>query len=108
MPKHAPMPEADLQQAVEDLCKVLGRRFYHTRLSRQSVAGFPDLVIVTEARVLFRELKGHQRQGKRWVLGKLTSAQAGWIAALLDAGEDAKVWTPKHWYDGTIDRELWW
>lgn len=40
------MSEADLLATVERMCKLLGFRYYHTRYSRGSVPGFPDLVII--------------------------------------------------------------
>ena len=103
-----PMQEVDLQHNVESLCLKLGLRYYHTRRSEGSATGFPDLVICLGPYqgVLYRELKGHVRKGKRYVVGELTQDQADWLHDLRLAGENARLWTPIEWRDGTIDREL--
>jgi hypothetical protein len=92
------MREAHLQAAVIGLCQWLGLLVYHTRDSRGSAAGFPDLVIVGPRGVLFRELKSNT--------GKTTAAQRAWGQGLTEAGARYGIWTPQEWADGTIRGEL--
>lgn len=67
-------------------------RWYHTRDSRGSYFGFPDLVLVREPtarwspRCVFAELKGPR--------GKVEKGQRDWHATLLAAGQEAYIW----WY----------
>lgn len=51
-----------------------GWEAYHTHDSRRSQAGFPDLVLVKEGRVIFAELKTET--------GKLSPAQERWLKKL--------------------------
>ncbi|MDJ0322134.1 VRR-NUC domain-containing protein [Pseudarthrobacter sp. PS3-L1] len=73
---------------------------YHTFDSRRSVAGFPDLVLVSSrrGRVLFRELKSD--------VGRVSVDQGVWIAGLTAGGVDAGVWRPADARSGRIVREL--
>lgn len=92
------MTEAQLQQAVIDLCDRLGLLVWHDNDSRRNRAGFLDLVIVG-ARTLFVELKTSK--------GKLTLEQEIWIKALRDAEDsDAVVWRPEHLRNGDVLRTL--
>src|SRR5215470_3585029 len=93
-----PMRETDLERAVISLCGWLGLLVYHTRDSRGSVPGFPDLVIVGRGGVIFRELKSNA--------GKVTKAQTAWGEALGESGARWGVWRPLDWYDDTIMGEL--
>ena len=63
-PSPAPddLPEAALMSQVRALATRLGCLVYHTRDSRGSDEGFPDLVLVNPTRVIFAELK--TRTGK--------------------------------------------
>jgi hypothetical protein len=61
---------------------------YHVHDSRRSAAGFPDLVLVRD-RVLFIELKSEA--------GRLSQAQAEWLAALGRAGAEVRVFRPSDW-----------
>lgn len=92
------MREKDLQSRVERLARSCGWLVYHTHDSRRSGPGFPDLVMVRGRRVLWRELKTMK--------GRASDHQRRWIEALFDAGQDAGVWRPLDWFDGTIGREL--
>jgi hypothetical protein len=108
MPGQHPMTERDLQTAVLDLCKLLGLRTFHTRTARTADgwrtpvegdgAGFPDLVIVGPAGVLYRELKTDN--------GPLSPRQRQWLDDLRDAGQDVDVWRPKDLKGGVVEREL--
>lgn len=93
------MTETQLQNSIIELCKLYGWLYYHTHDSRRSVAGFPDLVIVKDARIIFAELKKDGRHA--------TAEQEKWLAALHYAatfGEHISVylWNEGHWNDGTI------
>jgi hypothetical protein len=81
--------EQHFQDEVMRLARVLGMLAYHPFRSQKSVPGFPDTVIVGARGVLYRELKMPK--------GVVSSAQAHWIAALLEAGQDVGVWRPEHW-----------
>lgn len=101
------MNEAQLQDAVIDLCQLYGLKVAHFRAARTERgwrtpvgadgAGFPDLVIVGRNGVLWRELKSD--------LGRVRAEQFAWLDALHDAGEDATVWRPTDWPDH-IEAEL--
>ena len=71
------MTEAELQNAVIDLCKLLNIAYYHTYNSRRSVAGFPDLVLVKD-RIIFVELKSEK--------GRLSPSQRQWRDDIQGAG----------------------
>ena len=73
--------------------ELLGWWVYHVndvrgRLRSRTSVGFPDLVLVRE-RVMYRELKAGR--------GKPSEAQEAWLARLVLAGEDAKIWRPENW-----------
>ncbi len=50
-------------------------------------AGFPDLVLVRENRIIFAELKSET--------GQLTPAQEKWLGALKATGVETYVWYPR-------------
>ena len=94
----AAMSEAELEGGIRTILADLpSLRWYHTRDSRRSPSGFPDLVIVGE-RVIYRELKTAK--------GKVTAAQAEWLHALVMAEQDACVWRPADLLSGLIGRKL--
>jgi hypothetical protein len=92
------MTEAELQELIRDACSWLRLLAYHTRDSRGSSPGFPDLVIVGPGGFLIRELKSET--------GRITAQQADWLQALRKAGVDAKVWQPVDWHSDMIMNEL--
>lgn len=100
------------QQIVIELAQIYGwRLIYHTLVSRGSQAGFPDLVMVRDGRLLFVELKTDT--------GHISDAQAEWLQALEviearvqqlaqlasveDVGVEVYVWRPA---DMTIVSEI--
>ena len=89
------LSEKSFQDDVLELAKRLGVLAYHVYDSRRSVPGFPDLVLVGEHGVLWRELKTRT--------GRVTSDQARWLAALQAAGQDAGVWRPEDWPDRIVE-----
>lgn len=61
---------------------------YHTRDSRGSDPGFPDLVLVRD-RVIFAELKSAR--------GRPTPDQRQWAATLEHANANYYLWRPADW-----------
>ncbi len=92
------LTEADLQQSVEDLAGYRGWSKYHTRDSRRSDPGFPDLVLWRDHRLIFAELKAQK--------GKLTPEQETTLDGLMLTGCEVYVWRPEAWFDGEIDAVL--
>ena len=82
-----PMTEAELSRHIIAAAKECGWRCYHTFLSIHSPAGFPDLFLVRNGKVLAWELKSDK--------GKALPAQQEWLDALaLVPGIEAKVVRP--------------
>jgi hypothetical protein len=71
---------------------------YHTHRSERSDPGFPDLVMVKGARLLFVELKAQAKYP--------TPTQREWLIALSNTAAEVYVWRPSDLLDGTIDRIL--
>ena len=78
--------EATLAQCVNDIAKHYQWRKYHTRDSRRSDKGFPDLVLVRGKRVIWAELKTMD--------GRITPEQREWLNDLTHAGQEVYVWRP--------------
>jgi hypothetical protein len=87
------MTERQLMQSVIDLCRIFHLLCYHTRDSRGSSSGFPDLVIVGSA-VLFAELKSQH--------GKPTIDQGVWRDGIREAAGMWALWRPEQWHSGEI------
>lgn len=83
------MTEKEFQQSIVELAKWNAWMIYHTFDSRRSTPGFPDLVLVRGAELVFAELKVGT--------GKVTQAQEAWLAALAAAGARVYVWRPDDW-----------
>jgi hypothetical protein len=97
------MTEAELQRAIFNLCAQLDPRvrlvhMHDSRRATPDTRGLPDLLLVGTHRLIWRELKppGARPRGP----------QSQWLHWLRQAGQDAAVWRPRHWYDGTIAAEL--
>lgn len=81
--------EREFQREVIKRAGLFGWLVYHTRNSRGSNPGFPDLVLVHRGKrkVIFAELKTEK--------GKLSKEQQEWIDALmLSSGDVVEVWRP--------------
>lgn len=80
--------EDDLLRSVRKLAGYTGYLVYHTRWSKGSEPGFPDVVLVnaTRRRLIFAELKTET--------GTTTPAQELWLASLHAAGAEAYLWRP--------------
>ena len=81
-----PVTEKEFDAQVRELCDIYGWRRYHTYRSKHSPAGFPDLVLVRDGRLIFAELKSEK--------GKLRPEQKEWIAALEETGVEVYVLRP--------------
>jgi hypothetical protein len=80
--------ERDLAGYVRDVAKALGWRRYHTWLSKNSPAGFPDEVLLRPPRLIFAELKSER--------GKLRAEQEAWLAELRHVpGIEVYEWRPE-------------
>ena len=89
--------ERDFQAQIIDLAHLQGWRIYHTRDSRRSEPGFPDLVLVRGRCCIFAEVKTES--------GKVTSEQREWLDALSGVHEHSTIiWRPGDWPD--IERTL--
>lgn len=83
--------EKGFQQAVVDVARLCGWRVYWTHNSRNSPAGWPDLVLIRPPECIFRELKRDSRPSR------VTPDQRDTMDALTDCGLDVSVWTPDDW-----------
>ena len=94
------MTEGELSRLVVDLAVKSGWRVYgiqdtrRGRLRHHTGAGWPDLVLFRPGMMLFAELKSYG--------GKLSLEQEEWLRVLRSTFRQVHVWTPEHWYDGTI------
>ena len=70
----AAQSEEDYQAQIIDLAKKLGWRVYHTRDSRRSEPGFPDLILIRGITLLALEVKSAKAK-------EPPPAQVGWIGA---------------------------
>jgi len=79
--------EKEFQSQIKDLAKIYGWRYYHTFLSKWSVQGFPDCVLVKPPRVIFAELKSNK--------GKVNDKQHEWLDDLSKCpGVEVYLWRP--------------
>ena len=69
------------------VARTFGWRCYHTLRSKGSEPGFPDWTLARD-RVVFLEMKTES--------GKVSEAQADWLAALNNAFVEAYVVRPRH------------
>ena len=107
-PRLVPQSEAAFTSAVIEFARGLGWLVHHCRPGRtakgwatpiQGDAGFPDLVLIRDTRVIFAELKGIDIRERR---GKLRFSQSQWILALARAGAEFYEW----WPDSNWQEEL--
>lgn len=92
------MTEAQFQDTVIAVCKLLGVAWYHPFFSRRSAAGWPDLALCGKRGFMLRELKTEK--------GRLTRDQENWGSMLRRAGQDWDVWRPVDLHSGRIQAEL--
>ncbi len=95
--KAAAMGEKDFLEQVIDLGHLYHWRIAHFRPSvnqrgqwstavQADGAGFPDLIMVREDRLLFAELKSEK--------GKVSDSQYEWIDALKETNAEVYIWKP--------------
>lgn len=99
------MKESDLRDHhIKPRARAYGWLIYWTWNSRNSPAGFPDIILVhpVTGRMVVRELK-RVGTGKAF---QPRPDQQKWLDAFTTAGVDAGVWTPADLYSGEIDRVL--
>lgn len=95
-----PETEAQFERAVVELAQLCGWLDYHTRDSRRSNPGFPDLVLVKGYTLIFAELKTEK--------GRVSEAQQRWLDALRQLAEPVVgemtghsihvcLWRPSDW-----------
>jgi hypothetical protein len=92
------MTEAELQRRVLALAARYDVHAHHTRDSRGSTSGWPDLALLGTHAAAFRELKTAS--------GSLSSQQRQVGARMRAAGLDWGVWRPAGLDDGRIEAEL--
>jgi hypothetical protein len=81
--------EAEFQSAICALARRMGCVVFHPKDVRRSEPGFPDLTILGDNGLLFREIKTEE--------GRLRPEQADWLAKFDKANIDAAVWRPSDW-----------
>ena len=91
------MNHAQLQAEIVGLALELGLHCHHCPMLTSS-PGFPDLIIIGDRGVLWRELKVPP--------DRLTSEQRALGYRLQAAGQNWDVWSPEEWYMEMIEREL--
>lgn len=82
--------EKDFLAGVLELATLAGWLVYHTYDSRRSQAGFPDIALVKNQRMIFVELKTNT--------GRVRAAQQTWLDALGQIPcVDVYLWRPRDW-----------
>ena len=98
------MPEAELQNNIIGLAKLLGYKVYHTHDSRRSEGGFPDLVLCRAPVTIIAECKREKKQlrkdQKEWMDLFIITAVASHGAVKVC------LWRPSDWLSGSIERVL--
>jgi hypothetical protein len=94
----AAMSERDLQATVTGICDLLHLDHWHVLTSKGMRPGWPDLVIIGPAKVIYRELKSER--------GSLTPDQRRVGSLLARAGCDWAVWRPRDLVSGVIPDQL--
>lgn len=83
------LSEKQFQQQILDLAKLRGWKTYHPYDSRHSTAGWPDVTLVKDGRLIFWEVKSAK--------GRVSEEQAQWLVALALTGCEARVVRPADW-----------
>jgi VRR-NUC domain len=85
--KFRDVTERDLTGYIRDVARAFGWRRYHTWISKNSAAGFPDEVLVRGERLILAELKTER--------GRLSAEQDAWLEDLRRVpGVEVYVWRP--------------
>jgi hypothetical protein len=83
------------QEIVVQLATLYRWRHFHVYDSRRSDSGWPDLILVRAPQLIVAELKTDT--------GRLTAAQAEWLALLDACGLETHVWRPRD-FEAVHDR----
>lgn len=93
------LPEIPFMRVTMHLVSAYGQVSYHDEdARRQTLNGWPDLVIFGGTRILYRELKSEE--------GELSPDQRRIGSQLTKSGGDWAVWRPADLYSGAIERKL--
>lgn len=93
------MTEDQLQEHVSRLLRKYGLTAQHIHDSRRSwLPGWPDLVILGNGKVLYRELKKED--------GRVSREQAVVGRVIQRAGGDYAVWRPSDLLCGIVEKQL--
>ena len=84
-----PQSEKQFQADVIRHAKRQAWKCYHTHDSRRSAAGFPDLVLIRNGKLMVVELKTD--------VGRVSAEQATWLELFAECGVPAMTWRPKDW-----------
>jgi hypothetical protein len=84
-----PQLEVPFMQQVLEFLRLCGFLAYHTKDSRKSAPGFPDIIALKGERQLVIETK---RVGE-----EPDSEQERWLGAYADVGAEVYVFTPDDW-----------
>lgn len=82
--------EGEFQEAIEKIAKEKGWQWYHTRDSRKSRRGWPDLVLWRD-RIVYMELKDED--------GVASADQLTTIEQLKAAGGEVYLFRPSDWLE---------
>ncbi len=84
-----PQLEMPFMEQVIEFLRLCGWLCYHTKDSRKSAPGFPDIIALKGKRQLVIETK---RAGE-----EPSEEQERWLRAYVDVGAEVYVWTPDDW-----------
>ena len=97
------LTEAMFQGLVLNMAETFGWEVFHDGDSRRSNAGFPDLVLVKDGRIIFAELKREKNSYP-------SKPQMDWLALLSQAAGDnvmAVLWRPSSNWQGILSGKEW-
>ncbi len=102
------MSEKELVQNILDLARALDYLAYHSKDSRWSEPGFPDIILVGRGRVIAIECKAEEGKLRGPVQGhyRVFPGQQDWLDAFQKGGAEAYLFRPSSWLDGSIERVL--
>lgn len=80
------MNETQWMGKVREIADLYGFDVYHTHRSDRSDAGWPDLVLRKEPRLIFAELKSQK--------GRTSKDQVKWLNGLVACGQEVALWRP--------------
>ena len=104
--KDEALTEAQFQTLVIEMAtEIYGWEVFHDGDSRRSNAGFPDLVLVKDGKLIFAELKREKESYP-------SKDQRKWLAKLRDVGNStdnvlAVLWRPSSNWQKVLSGEEW-